>query len=191
MVQFFIFSKIKKYRNYSYSLAINNNSYKNKFIFKSYYKTLYKNLDFIHVVNDKDKINLERIFGSNNFRTEILISGNPRIDFIYDEFQKKNSGIKKRNILKREDVLIIASSHENDDDIIIPGLIKTLNKFPDWKVLYIPHEPTKKNINKIQTFIQKKGKKVEVIDDKILSFSEKKIYFDFLSRNTCKTILDR
>ena len=36
-------------------------------------------------------------------------------------------------ILKRENIIIIASTHDKDDEIVIPGLIKTHNKFPNWK----------------------------------------------------------
>lgn len=175
----FNFLFLAKFRNIETtltSLVIDDNSNKLNQIIKSFYKTIYKNLDFIHVVTERDKKNLEIILGLNGHNTKVLVSGNPRVDYVYDEFQNTSEDVQKLKILKRENIIIIASTHDKDDEIVIPGLIKTHNKFPNWKIIYVPHDPIKKKNNKIKLMFNRSNKDVKIISDGNLSFPENKTY---------------
>ena len=105
-----------------------------------------------------------------------MVSGNPRVDYVYDEFQNTSEDVQKLEILKRENIIIIASTHDKDDEIVIPGLIKTHNKFPNWKIIYVPHDPIKKKNNKIKLMFNRSNKDVKIISDGNLSFPENKTY---------------
>ena len=58
-----------------------------------------------------------------------------------------NSDLKNLAILKRPKRIIIGSSHI-EDDFIIPIIISIMSKYSDLKILYAPHEPSKKEINR-------------------------------------------
>jgi len=173
---FLFFSKIKNIEITLTSLVIDDNSNKHYNVIKSFYKTIYKNIDSIHVVTERDKKNLKKILGSNSLNSKILVSGNPRIDYINDEFQNLSKDIQKLKILERENVIIIASTHDSDDKIVIPGLINTINKFSNWKIIYVPHEPIKEKIMKIKLMFNRENHEVEIINDISLIFPDNKIY---------------
>ena len=65
--------------------------------------------------------------------------------------------IPKIDILERKNTIIIASSHLEDDKVVVPALIKVLGLYPDWNILYVPHELDIDPIEKIKTDFNKEG----------------------------------
>lgn len=175
-LNFLFLAKIKGIETILTSLSFDEKSSKNNIIYNSYYKSIYKQFDSIHLVSKKDEKKLRSILGQNFKNSKIYVSGNPRIDYINDKFQQMSKHNKKLNILERDNLIIIASTHKNDDKIIIPTLVKILNKNTKWKVLYFPHEPLERKVKDIKLHFIKKNFDVVIVSDHNIKFSKGRVF---------------
>ena len=123
-------------------------------IVRNFYKTIYSLFDKIYTITEEDKIIFKELIGSNN-STIISSKGNPRFDKIYNDFKHKK--IIKNPISKRNPIILIGSSHPEDDLILFPALINLFDTFPDLKVIHAPHEPCKKQTKSIIKNYSKSG----------------------------------
>ena len=139
------------------SLRIPSVSKKNNIILKSFYQSFYRLLNSIYTITSNDEARLRSLMNGVEEIPDIYTLGNPRFDFVKDEFEQKNVDIPKIDILKRKDTIIIASSHEEDDKVVIPSLIKLLNLNSGWNVLYVPHDLDPKPIENIKKQFNKGG----------------------------------
>ena len=125
------------------------NSIKNIPIVKFFFRSLYRSFNSIYTITEKDKVLYTDILGDVVI-PNVLALGNPRYDTVYKS--SKNFIPEDRKILSdRDKYIIIGSSHFEDDQQIIPGLVNLLKNVPDLKILHAPHEPNQKNIARIQS----------------------------------------
>ena len=139
------------------SLRIPSSSKKNNLILKSFYQSLYGLFHSIFTITPNDEVRLQNFLINLERLPEICALGNPRFDFVKDHFEHKNVNIPKIDILERKNTIIIASSHLEDDKVVVPALIKVLGLYPDWNILYVPHDLDTIPIEKIKTQFNKEG----------------------------------
>ena len=139
------------------SLRIPSSSKKNNLILKSFYQSLYRLLHSIFTITLNDEVRLQNFLINIERLPDISALGNPRFDFVKEQFELKNVDIPKIDILERKNTIIIASSHLEDDKVVVPALIKILGLYPDWNILYVPHELDIGPIEKIKTEFNKEG----------------------------------
>lgn len=142
-------AKYKSIHTSIFATRIKKDSNKFQPFVKNFYKYLYGAMDAIYTITDKDKKLISEIIGNNN-TSLIRQLGNPRYDMVM-ESAKEFLPEEKYSIFKREKRIIIGSSHAEDNEFIIPGLSNLLSSFSDLKVLHVPHEPNKRQINKIKS----------------------------------------
>ena len=139
------------------SLRIPSSSKKNNLILKSFYQSLYRLFHSIFTITSNDEVRLRNILKSLEKTPDICVLGNPRFDFVKDHFELKNVDIPKIDILERKNTIIVASSHLEDDKVVVPALIKILELYPDWNILYVPHDLDTSPTKKIKIQFNKKG----------------------------------
>ena len=139
------------------SLRIPSSSKKNNLILKSFYQSLYRLFHSIFTITSNDEGRLRNLLNSLERTPDIRALGNPRFDFVKDQFELKNVVIPKIDILERKNTIIIASSHLEDDKVVVPALIKILELYPDWNILYVPHDLDTSPIEKIKIQFNKEG----------------------------------
>ena len=136
------------------AVKIEDHSIKFKPLIMNFYRTIYRLFDTIYTVTKEDKKRLCKIIGSRNIPI-VSSYGNPRFDSVYDSAKQLLS--HNPPLLEREQIIVVGSSHRQDDYHLIPALINLIVKFPQIKIIHSPHDPSVKEIKKIQNSYLKSG----------------------------------
>lgn len=119
-----------------------------------FYSLVIENLDHISCVTTEDEDNFKRILAS----AKTSVDGDTRFDQVFFRLQNseppqeiiKNLTISK-NTHQNKKVFIAGSTWPEDEQIIIPALVRAENIF----TLLVPHEVNKKHLDKIKLQLEK------------------------------------
>jgi len=130
---------------------------------KGFYRHVYNNFYSIYTITKNDDEKLQLIISKpNKVITQVL--GNPRYDQVnkaLDQYSIKHT----KNILKRKKCIILGSMHNEDKNNIIDGLMNIVNDNSDLSVIWVPHEPSSKNINSVYDYFLNKGHSVALYSE--------------------------
>ena len=136
--------------------------YKNKFSAAYYfYKPIYFSFSKIFAVDENDQKDIFNYL-KNKSISEIPITGNPRFDQVIQRSKKQHER-GKIDISKREDILLMASMHKEDRNMILAQLIKYL-KNTNIQVYWISHEPNSQENKYLCNIFNRNSLSTEVID---------------------------
>ena len=136
--------------------------YKNKFSAAYYfYKPIYFSFSKIFAVDDNDQKDIFNYLNNKSI-SEIPITGNPRFDQVIQRSKKQHER-GKIDISKREDILLMASMHKEDRNMILAQLIKYL-KNTNIQVYWISHEPNSQENKYLSNIFNRNSLSTEVID---------------------------
>ena len=136
--------------------------YKNKFSAAYYfYKPIYFSFSKIFAVDENDQKDIFNYL-KNKTISEIPITGNPRFDQVIQRSKKQHER-GKIDISKREDILLMASMHKEDRNMILAQLIKYL-KNTNIQVYWISHEPNSQENKYLCNIFNRNSLSTEVID---------------------------
>ena len=165
--------KIKHIHLSIIAAKIQKNSIKFSPIVRNFYKTIYSLFDNIYTITEEDKKIFQELIGSVS-NPIISSKGNPRFDKIYNDFKHKN--IMQDPISIRNPIILIGSSHPEDDLILFPALANLFDIFSDLRVIHAPHEPSKKQTKSIKKNYSKSGYESVILNDlESVQFSSKKV----------------
>ena len=126
------------------------------------YESVFQSISSVYTISGKDK----KILQAMLFQVvcpKVSVFGNPR----YDMVSQKAAEIENKDnskILDRDNCIIIGSSHKSDDDIIIPPIVKLLDRHHDLRVLYVPHEPRLSELRRIEKAFRLNGHPVRIVN---------------------------
>ncbi len=167
------FCKIKNIHLNIMSAKLENHSIKHRPVIVNFYKHLYNLFDTIYTITEKDKHRFEKMIGSKN-KPIVLSLGNPRFDKIF--YDSKVFMDSKPPIKDRESIILIGSSHSQDDSNLIPALNNLMIEFPMLRIIHAPHEPNHRHIKNIQGTYSKFGHNPAILNDlESIESSKKKI----------------
>jgi len=136
--------------------------YKNKFSAAYYfYKPIYFSFSKIFAVDENDQKDIFNYL-KNKTISEIPITGNPRFDQVIQRSKKQHER-DKIDISKRTDILLMASMHKEDRNMILAQLIKYL-KNTNIQVYWISHEPNSQENKYLSNIFNRNSLSTEVID---------------------------
>ena len=136
--------------------------YKNKFSAAYYfYKPIYFSFSKIFAVDENDQKDIFNYL-KNKTISEIPITGNPRFDQVIQRSKKQHER-GKIDISKREDILLMASMHKEDRNMILAQLIKYL-KNTNIQVYWISHEPNSQENKYLSNIFNRNSLSTTVID---------------------------
>jgi 3-deoxy-D-manno-octulosonic-acid transferase len=136
--------------------------YKNKFSAAYYfYKPIYFSFSKIFAVDENDQKDIFNYL-KNKTISEIPITGNPRFDQVIQRSKKQHER-DKIDISKRTDILLMASMHKEDRNMILAQLIKYL-KNTNIQVYWISHEPNSQENKYLCNIFNRNSLSTEVID---------------------------
>ena len=136
--------------------------YKNKFSAAYYfYKPIYFSFSKIFAVDENDQKDIFNYL-KNKTISEIPITGNPRFDQVIQRSKKQHER-GKIDISKRADILLMASMHKEDRNMILAQLIKYL-KNTNIQVYWISHEPNSQENKYLCNIFNRNSLSTEVID---------------------------
>ena len=148
-------AKFKGIHTNIFATRVKHRSPKLRPLLKQFYRSIYASISSIYTVSEADSEGINTILGPNSIPI-IKVLGNPR----YDTVMKSSEDLslqKTDSVLEREERIIIGSAHVEDDDFLIPALADLMEEHPDMKVLYAPHEPSRKAIDRISKRFKKLG----------------------------------
>ncbi len=82
----------------------------------------------------------------------ILVIGDTRYDQVWQRsIDARTKHVLPRNILKRRRVLVVGSSWEEDEAVILPAFRKTRQYDPSLLMILVPHEPTEATLERLES----------------------------------------
>ncbi|MCX7875023.1 MAG: 3-deoxy-D-manno-octulosonic acid transferase [Melioribacteraceae bacterium] len=115
---------------------------------KSFHKSLFNSFTKILCVSVNDVNNFLE-FDINPSKLNAV--GDTRFDRVYQKsLQAKEKKIFKDSFFGNKKVFVVGSSWENDEDVLIPAIIKLLKFDKDVVVIIVPHEPTLIHIENLE-----------------------------------------
>ena len=130
---------------------------------KGFYRHVYNNFYSIYTITKNDDEKLQLIIRKpNKIVTRVL--GNPRYDQVnkvLDQYSIEHAKI----ILHRKKCIILGSMHNEDKNNIIDGLMNIINDNSDLSIIWVPHEPSSKNINSVYDYFLNKGHSVALYSE--------------------------
>ncbi len=121
-----------------------------------FYSTFYELFDFIFLISPKDETSAKRL---NLNRPKIISTGDTRYDQVY---LRSRDAIRKEllpdGIVRGKKVFVAGSTWKEDEDVLIPVILKIQKFDSKFITILVPHEPTKENIERIEREINAKVK---------------------------------
>ena len=119
--------------------------------FKSFHKTVYQSLTSILTVSNEDAASFNRF---NLKATEIRVVGETR----YDQVRQRSDEARRKHpippsLLKRKSVLVVGSSWEEDEEVVLPAFRKMNRHDSGALMILVPHEPTVETIERLEVQI--------------------------------------
>jgi 3-deoxy-D-manno-octulosonic-acid transferase len=119
-------------------------------IFKRFFfSTFYEMFDFIFLISPEDEISAKRLKLN---RPKIIPTGDTRYDQVY---LRSKDAMKKEllpdEIAQGKKILVAGSTWKEDEDVLIPVILKIQKFEPNFLTILVPHEPTRENIERIET----------------------------------------
>ena len=134
---------------------------KSAFIIRQFYKSVYNQFSSIYTISDKDYKQLKRILFPYE-KPIIRVLGNPR----YDQVKQKSDKFtveRTISVLLRPKRLLIGSTHIEDEDILLDSIVDIMNDVVDLSLMWVPHEPTKQNVYRLEKYFTSKGLSTELL----------------------------
>jgi len=165
----------KKIPSFIVDATMRSNTPRKWIISKSFHKALYSYVTRILAVSKSDEENFKE-FNINGDKIKAV--GDTRFDRVYQKsLQAKEKKLFKDGFFNGKKVFVLGSSWENDEEVLLPALIKLMDVDPEIITIIVPHEPTELHIESTeQTLMGKfdsirfsylnnyKGERVIIID---------------------------
>ena len=119
---------------------------------RKFYRDIYNSFSAIYTISNSDNEQLFKIIGKQN-QPIIRILGNPRYDQVKtksDKFTKERT----QSVIQRPKRLIFGSMHVEDEKRLLESALGLLNDVKDLSFIWAPHDPSKKNIERIEDFFR-------------------------------------
>ena len=133
------------------------------------YNPIYRSITKIFTINKNVTFVLNRYIGDSN-RHAVYQMGNPRYDQVIANAEKILDDNKKP-ILERGDILLFASMHSDDRNVVLSHAMRYIKKNKDLQIVWVPHEPTDQENKYLESMFTRRNISVSVIDS-IEDFSD-------------------
>jgi len=137
---------------------------KSAFIIRQFYKSVYNQFSSIYTITKRDYEQLKKILFPYE-KPIIRVLGNPR----YDRVKQKSDKFtveRTKSVLLRPKRLLIGSTHLEDEDIILDSTVDLMNDVEGLSLIWVPHEPTKQNVDRLEKYFTSKGISSEFLNIK-------------------------
>ena len=137
------------------SATLAKTSARNKGLLKSLNKYIFKN---IHAIYSRSSQDTKRFLSIYPFPEKIMTYGDTRADRVYEKsiYIRKEPDIPVFKGKTESGLVFIAgSTWPADEKIILPGIIKLLQKFDSLKAIIVPHEIKDDHIKEIEKLFRK------------------------------------
>lgn len=115
---------------------------------KHFHSNLFKNFVKILTISEKDK----NSFMDFNIPEDILtVVGDTRFDRVHQKsLEAKKKNLFRNEIIEGKKILVLGSTWEADEEVIIPAIKKIIKVTDNVLVIIAPHEPTQKHLEDLE-----------------------------------------
>lgn len=146
--------KKKKIPSFIVDATMRNDSKRRWAASKSFHNTLYSGVSKILTVSNSDSKNFLQF---DIDKKNIKAVGDTRFDRVYQKSTyAKNSKLFPQNIFKNKKILVLGSSWESDEEVVLPSLLKLIKENKSLIVILVPHEPTIMRLEKLEDYFANK-----------------------------------
>jgi 3-deoxy-D-manno-octulosonic-acid transferase len=115
---------------------------------KSFYRTVYNGLDSILAVSESDA---EGYRSLRLLHPRVEVVGDTRYDQVWVRSQEaRGRRLISESVVRGKKIVVIGSSWEGDERIILPVFSRMLSLEPDLLLVIVPHEPNEENLERIE-----------------------------------------
>ncbi|MDD9887322.1 MAG: hypothetical protein OXU46_01695 [Candidatus Marinimicrobia bacterium] len=128
-------------------------------VIRNFYRNVYSSFSAIYTISEPDYDRLQRILFSQG-KPIVRVLGNPRYDQVKlkaDKFTQERT----ESVLLRPKRLLVGSVHTEDEQVIIESVISLMRNIDDLSLIWVPHEPTERVVETIESFFKEKHFSVE------------------------------
>lgn len=129
-----------------FSARIHKGSSKVWPVLKSLYRHVYRHLDSVYTVSEKDYIAVRRLLGGRK-RSLVRVLGNPRYDRVR-ELADRSLTDKNASVFDRKRRLVAGSVWPEDEEVILPSILELMSSIDELYLFWVPHEPTSKFLSR-------------------------------------------
>jgi len=117
-------------------------------VIRQFHESIYRAFECILTVSESDKQAFET-FGLREPR--LVVIGDTRYDQVWQRSaESKTRRIFPPHIVEDKKVLVIGSSWQGDEDVLLPAILKLVNEWNELLVVLVPHEPNVENLERIE-----------------------------------------
>lgn len=129
--------------------TMRDNSPRHAFLVNLFHKDLYSKISRILTVSSED-IRSFRKFGISEEKLRAV--GDTRFDRVYQRsLIAKEKNLINESIIKNKFVFVVGSSWEEDESVLIPVILKLMEREENLLVIIAPHEPTLLHLEKLES----------------------------------------
>ena len=136
--------------------TMSEGSSRRRAMLKSFHRVIYNSLDSILAVSESDAEGYRSLGlrvgqpGLSHPRLEVV--GDTRYDQVWTRSQEaRGKRLIPESIVRGKKILVVGSSWEGDERIILPVFSKMLTVEPDFLLVIVPHEPNEENLERIES----------------------------------------
>ncbi|MFQ5798972.1 MAG: 3-deoxy-D-manno-octulosonic acid transferase [Bacteroidota bacterium] len=116
------------------------------------HRTLYSMLDGIFTVSSSDHERFVGLFRLDHPQVEVI--GDTRYDQVWMRSQEaKEYHVIPDAVVRRKRILVIGSSWEHDEEVILPVVFKLQKEEKNLLTVLVPHEPTLENLDRVEAVL--------------------------------------
>ena len=117
-------------------------------LIKDFHKNLFKDFSKILTVSEEDK---SSFIDFDIPKSKILTVGDTRFDRVFQKsITAKTKNLFRDEIIKGKKILVLGSTWEADEEVILPAIKKILKYMDNILVVIAPHEPTPKRLEELE-----------------------------------------
>jgi 3-deoxy-D-manno-octulosonic-acid transferase len=135
--------------------TMSEGSSRRRAMLKSFHRVLYNSLDSILAVSESDAEGYRSLglrvgqLGLSHPRLEVV--GDTRYDQVLTRSQEaRGKRLIPESIVRGKKILVVGSSWEGDERIVLPVFCRMLSVEPDLLLVIVPHEPNEENLERIE-----------------------------------------
>ena len=132
-----------------------NNFVKTLSVFNGIYKPIYQSITKIFTITNSDTVMIKDYVGLSN-KDKVYQMGNPRFDQVISD-AKQISGIDKKPILQRQNILLFGSMHHEDRNIVLSHTVEYLEKNENLEIIWASHEPDEQDNRYLESMFSRRG----------------------------------
>jgi len=115
---------------------------------KQFHSSLFNKFTKILTISEEDRDSFKDF---NIQENKLAIVGDTRFDRVYQKsIEAKNKSLFRDEIVKNKKIIVLGSTWEADEEIILPAIKKLIKFVDDILVIIAPHEPTTKRLEELE-----------------------------------------